>query len=130
MHVFPSASARMVLMFAPTSAQGATTEQGPEKPCRCRIHSGIVAVGIAVGITVGSVGAQQVARPAASPAKPAASSPEAQPGSVVVPRRPTVILRPTGKAMTGVPLNHSKVISASGERENCYLQSGDIALVP
>jgi hypothetical protein len=83
-----------------------------------------------VGITVGSVGAQQVARPAASPAKPAASSSEVQPGAVVVPVRPNVILRPTGKAMTCVPLNHSKVISASGERENCYLQSGDIALVP
>ena len=41
-----------------------------------------------------------------------------------------VILRPNGKAMTRIPFNYNKVISAGGEDENFYLQNGDIILVP
>lgn len=41
-----------------------------------------------------------------------------------------VVLRPNGKTMTRIPFNYNKVVSASPEQENFYLQSGDIVLVP
>ena len=41
-----------------------------------------------------------------------------------------VILRPNGKTVTRIPFNYNKVIAASTEQENFYLQPGDIVLVP
>jgi polysaccharide export outer membrane protein len=41
-----------------------------------------------------------------------------------------VILRPNGKTVTRIPFNYNKVIAASSEQENFYLQPGDIVLVP
>jgi polysaccharide export outer membrane protein len=41
-----------------------------------------------------------------------------------------VILRPSGKTMTRIGFNYSKVVSGSSENENIYLQPGDIVLVP
>ena len=41
-----------------------------------------------------------------------------------------VVLRPNGKTVTRIPFNYSKLIAASADQENFYLQPGDIVLVP
>jgi polysaccharide biosynthesis/export protein len=41
-----------------------------------------------------------------------------------------VVLRPNGKAVTRIPFNYSRLIAASADQENFYLQPGDIVLVP
>jgi len=41
-----------------------------------------------------------------------------------------VILRTDGKVMRRIPFNYNKVISAGGERDNLYLQPGDVVVVP
>jgi polysaccharide export outer membrane protein len=45
-------------------------------------------------------------------------------------RQRIVVLRPNGKTVTRIPFNYNKVIAASAEQENFYLQPGDIVLVP
>jgi polysaccharide export outer membrane protein len=41
-----------------------------------------------------------------------------------------VILRTDGKVMRRIPFNYNKVIAAGGERDNVYLQPGDVVVVP
>jgi polysaccharide export outer membrane protein len=41
-----------------------------------------------------------------------------------------VILRTDGKVMRRIPFNYNKVIGAGGERDNLYLQPGDVVVVP
>jgi polysaccharide biosynthesis/export protein len=41
-----------------------------------------------------------------------------------------VILRTDGKVMRRISFNYNKVISAGGERDNLYLQPGDVVVVP
>jgi polysaccharide export outer membrane protein len=46
-------------------------------------------------------------------------------------RTKIVVLRPDGtKGMKRLPFNYNKAVSAGGEQENFYLQSGDILVVP
>lgn len=45
-------------------------------------------------------------------------------------RTRVVILRPQGTTMKRIPFNYNKVISGDGERQNLFLQPGDIVLVP
>ena len=41
-----------------------------------------------------------------------------------------VILRTDGKVMKRIPFNYNKVIAPGGERDNLYLQPGDVVVVP
>jgi len=41
-----------------------------------------------------------------------------------------VVLRPSGKRVTRIPFNYNKLVAASADQENFYLQPGDIVLVP
>ena len=45
-------------------------------------------------------------------------------------RTKIVVLRPDGKTQKRLPFNYNKAVSAGGEQENFYLQSGDIVVVP
>ncbi len=46
-------------------------------------------------------------------------------------RAKIVVLRPDGaKGQKRIPFNYNKAVSAGGEQENFYLQSGDIVVVP
>jgi polysaccharide export outer membrane protein len=40
------------------------------------------------------------------------------------------VLRPDGAVQKRLPFNYNKAVSAGGEQENFYLQSGDIIVVP
>lgn len=45
-------------------------------------------------------------------------------------RAKIVVLRHEGKAMTRLPFNYNKAISAGGEQENFFLRAGDVIVVP
>jgi hypothetical protein len=40
------------------------------------------------------------------------------------------VLRPDGTVQKRLPFNYNKAVTAGGEQENFYLQSGDIIVVP